>query len=1006
MTSIGKYRVLERIGRGGMGTVYKAHDPVLDRVVALKVISGESDVSEELRARFYREAQAGAKLSHPNVVVVHDLGEAEGQLYIVMEFLEGQELKHLIERKSLTFEEKLAIMVQVCAGLQYAHRNGIVHRDVKPGNIFVLRSGQVKILDFGIARIATGTDPGLTRTGLIMGTLRYMSPEQARGKVDHRSDIFAVGTVFYELLSGRPAFDSADPLEILEKIRSEQPVPLGELDPAIPPELAGLVERALRKDPAQRFADLGQMQAQIEALCRGLDDEADRLEGRVRGLIERLHATQAELAGLLGQPPEEETIRLADASSGPTELRALTRDLDARIGAVEERLEQATALEPAVLRGQELVRAGDAPGARAEFERVLRAFPGHVRAQEGLRQAQAPAAPAAVSPARPTTTPRAPAPIGRAATAPPPAAPAARAAPTPALAPPGARGAPPGAAAAARVAVAPPVAASARGAPRARPAPARAEAARPASPPRGLWQMLGAGVAALLLIGLGAYALYRPGREAPPPGPAALVEPAPAPGAPAPAPVAPAPAPVQPAPSPPAAPTPPAPAPGSPGPSAAPSPRAAAEAARRQVGAVRESASKVEAERLASALWAAAVSHEREGDAALGRQDFAAAQAAYREAERGFERAAAEGQQAVILVAREVEARRVQERATEARRAAEAAEAARLVPPLWARATGSERDAEAALERQEFDRAQTLWREAEQGFREAAAEAGRKATAAVTPPATTAPPPTTTPPPGAPDETPRALERARGLAAASRERALRTGADRLARELFEGARTRESEAAGLEGRRQILAALQAYQDAVRGYGEALSRAQVARVAKAEADQARARMLADKSRARSDAPDFRAGVAEEQEADSKYEAALFAEATGHFRTAQQLFARAGGSVSDLRPPAGDPRAEIQAVIDGYKRAMEERDVQLLRRVRPGLSPSEVRRFEQIQSHKLDLVVETIDVNGDDAEARGRRFDVVVAKDGRTFRNQGPVLFKLRRSPRGWVIEDVN
>src|SRR5262245_8978397 len=265
---IGKYHIIERIGRGGMGTVFKARDPVLDRMVALKVISSEGDVTEELKQRFYREAQACAKLSHPNIVVVHDLGEDSGQLFIVMEFLDGQELKYLIEQRRLSLEEKLSLMVQVCDGFHFAHQNNIIHRDIKPGNIFVLRNGQVKILDFGIARIAAGTDPGLTRTGLIMGTLRYMSPEQARGRVDHRSDIFSIGAVFYELLGGRPVFDSPDPMEILEKMRSEQPVPLAELDPTIPPELASLVERAIRKDPAQRFPDLGQMRAQIEGIRR------------------------------------------------------------------------------------------------------------------------------------------------------------------------------------------------------------------------------------------------------------------------------------------------------------------------------------------------------------------------------------------------------------------------------------------------------------------------------------------------------------------------------------------------------------------------------------------------------------------------------------------------------------------------------------------------------------------------------------------------------------------
>src|SRR5262245_37294327 len=178
---LGKYRIVERIGRGGMGTVYKAHDPMLDRAVALKVISHDIGVTDELRARFFREAQACARLSHPNVITVYDMGEEDNHLFIVMELLEGDELKQIIsQRRQLFLEEKLSLMAQVCDGLGYAHQKGVIHRDVKPGNIYVLHTGQVKILDFGIARIATA-DANLTRTGLIIGTLRYMSPEQARG---------------------------------------------------------------------------------------------------------------------------------------------------------------------------------------------------------------------------------------------------------------------------------------------------------------------------------------------------------------------------------------------------------------------------------------------------------------------------------------------------------------------------------------------------------------------------------------------------------------------------------------------------------------------------------------------------------------------------------------------------------------------------------------------------------------------------------------------------------
>src|SRR5262245_23558562 len=209
---IGKYEVRARIGRGGMGTVFRAHDPVLDRPVAIKIISEDIPVTEDLRARFFREAQACARLSHPNIVTIFEMGEDDGRLYIVMEFLEGEELRHLIsERRHLPIEDKVALMSQVCDGLHYAHQQRVIHRDIKPGNIIVLWNGVPKIVDFGIAQVAT-LESGLTRAGAFMGTLRYTAPEQAGGKADHRSDMFSVGSVFYELLAYRPAFDAPNPM--------------------------------------------------------------------------------------------------------------------------------------------------------------------------------------------------------------------------------------------------------------------------------------------------------------------------------------------------------------------------------------------------------------------------------------------------------------------------------------------------------------------------------------------------------------------------------------------------------------------------------------------------------------------------------------------------------------------------------------------------------------------------------------------------------------------------
>jgi serine/threonine protein kinase len=384
---IGRYSIKERIGRGGMGTVFKAHDPMLDRLVAIKVISSEGEITDELKTRFYREAQACARLIHPNIVVVHDLGEDQGRLYIVMEFLDGEELKALInQRKPLSTQDKVSLMSQVCEGLHYAHQNGVIHRDIKPGNIFILRNGQVKILDFGIARIAT-TDSGLTRTGLIMGTLRYMSPEQARGKVDHRSDMFSAGTVFYELLGYKAAFDSDDPMETLEKLRSEDPTSLTEIDPSIPTDLVQIVEKALKKNPDHRFPDMGQMKSRLEQVRRRISDEAEQLLAHVRELLEELRELQERLAG--AGEADDATIPVVDERTKLPDLQALKRHLETRIEQLRESARQLDTIQPRVTRATQLLEAGDTAGATAELEGVLRDAPNHAQARALLEQVQA-----------------------------------------------------------------------------------------------------------------------------------------------------------------------------------------------------------------------------------------------------------------------------------------------------------------------------------------------------------------------------------------------------------------------------------------------------------------------------------------------------------------------------------------------------------------------------------------------------------------------------------------
>jgi serine/threonine protein kinase len=257
MDTIGKYKLVRVIGEGGMGRVYEAIDPVIGRRVAIKTISLNVVTDAETRSRFFREAQAAGRLSHPNLITIHDIGDSEGTPYIVMEFLEGMDLNHKIRQERLSYDAKLQIMIDVCEGLSFAHGHDIIHRDIKPANIFITTHGRAKILDFGLAR---GALSDVTQTGKILGTPNYMSPEQIRGDdVDHRSDIFATGVVFYELLSGRKAFEGDSIPTTLYKVLETQPQPVHLLDDQLPATLSTVIERALAKDRLARFQTSSEM---------------------------------------------------------------------------------------------------------------------------------------------------------------------------------------------------------------------------------------------------------------------------------------------------------------------------------------------------------------------------------------------------------------------------------------------------------------------------------------------------------------------------------------------------------------------------------------------------------------------------------------------------------------------------------------------------------------------------------------------------------------------------
>jgi hypothetical protein len=257
LRQVGKYTIVEKIGAGAMGEVFRAHDPVLGRDVAIKVVLGRLSDDEKARKRFQDEARAAAQLNHPNIITVYDFGDERGMAYMAMELLEGNDLRQLLTAgKPMALDEKLAMMEQILDGLAFAHSKGVLHRDLKPGNIHVLPSGQIKIMDFGLARRVQDA----AASGVVMGTPYYMAPEQAHGdRANARSDIFSLGAMFYELLSGRRPFTGATVPAVLFAVVHRDPEPLGKLMPELPSGIVALVMRALSKKPEARHAHATEM---------------------------------------------------------------------------------------------------------------------------------------------------------------------------------------------------------------------------------------------------------------------------------------------------------------------------------------------------------------------------------------------------------------------------------------------------------------------------------------------------------------------------------------------------------------------------------------------------------------------------------------------------------------------------------------------------------------------------------------------------------------------------
>jgi serine/threonine protein kinase len=368
LKKLGKYEIVAELGHGAMGVVYRARDPIINRLVALKTITSRVAEDPAMLERFYREAQSAGGLQHPNIITIHDMGEEGNIPFIAMELVEGENLEQLINRRApLSLSLKLVYATQACRAFAYAHKRGIVHRDIKPGNVMLNKEGTVKVVDFGIARVLEASK---TQTGMLIGTFAYMSPEQYQGEhADERSDIWSFGVLFYELLCYQRPFTGDSPVSLLRSICERDPEPLSKFLPDCPTELESILSKALQKSPSQRYQSMEDILLELDPLSKRLQAESvTELVDQSRRFVEQSQYTQAR--DLLRQALQFE--------SGNQQVRSLLEKVNSEL----KRILVRPKVHEYVEKGRALLAEGKVQDARIAAESALQLDSSFEPAQE------------------------------------------------------------------------------------------------------------------------------------------------------------------------------------------------------------------------------------------------------------------------------------------------------------------------------------------------------------------------------------------------------------------------------------------------------------------------------------------------------------------------------------------------------------------------------------------------------------------------------------------------